>query len=87
LRRQVRLISRSSPVGGERDARPQEQLLDVAARLVIGPDARAEDLVRAIFEDFRRRDRPCSEDDMATLTPAPHELDSFQARAVVRPTV
>ena len=30
----------------------QEQLLDVAARLVIGPDARAEDLVRAIFEDF-----------------------------------
>ena len=30
----------------------QEQLLDVAARLLIGPDARAEDLVRAIFEDF-----------------------------------
>jgi hypothetical protein len=30
----------------------QAQLLDVAARLVIGPDARAEDLVRAIFEDF-----------------------------------
>ena len=30
----------------------QEQLLDVAARLVLGPDARAEDLVRAIFEDF-----------------------------------
>ena len=30
----------------------QEQLLDVAARLVIGPDTRAEDLVRALFEDF-----------------------------------
>ena len=30
----------------------QAHLLDVAARLVIGPAARAEDLVRAIFEDF-----------------------------------
>jgi hypothetical protein len=30
----------------------QAQLLDVAARLVIGPDAGAEDVVRAIFEDF-----------------------------------
>jgi hypothetical protein len=30
----------------------QEELLDVAARLVIGPDAGAEDLVRAIFEDW-----------------------------------
>ena len=29
-----------------------DKLLDVAARLVLGPDARAEDLVRAIFEDF-----------------------------------
>ena len=30
----------------------QEELLDVAARMVIGPDAGAEDLVRAIFEDM-----------------------------------
>lgn len=30
----------------------QEQLLDVVARLVIGPDLRAEDLVRAIFENM-----------------------------------
>jgi hypothetical protein len=30
----------------------QEELLDIAARLVIGPDARAADLVRAIFEDM-----------------------------------
>lgn len=33
-------------------AMTQEQLLDVAARLVLGPDARAEKLVRAIFEDM-----------------------------------
>jgi hypothetical protein len=30
----------------------QKELLDVAARMVIGPDAGAEDLVRAIFEDM-----------------------------------
>ncbi len=30
----------------------QEELLDTVARLVIAPDARAEDLVRAIFEDM-----------------------------------
>lgn len=30
----------------------QEELLDVAARMVIGTDAGAEDLVRAIFEDM-----------------------------------
>ncbi len=30
----------------------QEQLLDLAACLVMGPDARAEDLVRAIYEDM-----------------------------------
>jgi hypothetical protein len=34
------------------DALTQEELLDVAAGLVIGPDARAEDLVRAIFDDM-----------------------------------
>lgn len=33
-------------------AMTQEQLLDVAACLVLGPDARAEELVRAIFEDM-----------------------------------
>jgi hypothetical protein len=33
-------------------AMTQEQLLDVAAGMVIGPDARAEDLVRAIYEDM-----------------------------------
>jgi hypothetical protein len=32
-------------------AMTQEQLLDVAAGMVLGPDARAEDLVRAIYED------------------------------------
>ncbi len=30
----------------------QEQLLDAAAGLVIGSDARAEDLVRAVFHDM-----------------------------------
>jgi hypothetical protein len=30
----------------------QKELLDLAARMVIGPDAGAEDLVRAIFEDW-----------------------------------
>jgi hypothetical protein len=33
-------------------AMTQEQLLEVAAHMVIGPDARAEDLVRAIYEDM-----------------------------------
>jgi hypothetical protein len=33
-------------------AMTQEELLDVAAGLVVGPDARAEDLVRAIYEDL-----------------------------------
>jgi hypothetical protein len=41
------------PAGG-RSARAltQEQALDAAAALAIGPGARAEALVRAIFEDF-----------------------------------
>ena len=30
----------------------QNELLDIAAGLVIGPDARAEALIRAIFEDM-----------------------------------
>lgn len=30
----------------------QRELLDVAARMVMGPDAQAEDLMRAIFDDM-----------------------------------
>ena len=41
------------PAGGRRArALTQEQALDAAAALAIGPGARAEALVRAIFEDF-----------------------------------
>jgi hypothetical protein len=38
--------------GRTANALTQEELLDVVARLVIGGDARAEDLVRAIFDDM-----------------------------------
>jgi hypothetical protein len=38
--------------GRTANALTQEELLDVVARLVIGDDARAEDLVRAIFDDM-----------------------------------
>jgi hypothetical protein len=38
--------------GRTANALTQEELLDVVARLVIGADARAEDLVRAIFDDM-----------------------------------
>jgi hypothetical protein len=37
--------------GRTANALTQEELLDVVARLLIGADARAEDLVRAIFDD------------------------------------
>jgi hypothetical protein len=30
----------------------QEQLLDAAARMCLGPEARAEQLVRAVFDDY-----------------------------------
>ena len=38
--------------GRTAEALTQEQLLDAAAALAIGPDADAETLIRAIFEDF-----------------------------------
>jgi hypothetical protein len=50
----------------------QGQLLDVAARLVIGPDARAEDLVRAIFEDFAAVTARAAK----TVWPRSHQLRS-----------
>jgi hypothetical protein len=43
---------RAAIVWGTATALTQKELLDVAARMVIGSDAVAEDLVRAIFEDM-----------------------------------
>jgi hypothetical protein len=59
-------------IGRTAIALTQEQLLDVAARLVIGPDARAEDLVRAIFEDFAAVTASASK----TVWPRSHQLRS-----------
>jgi hypothetical protein len=65
-------------IGRTAIALTQEQLLDVAARLVLGQDARAEDLVRAIFEDFAAVTArsattvwPCSRQLRSNWTPFP----------------
>jgi hypothetical protein len=42
-------------------AMTQEQLLEVAAQMVIGPDAGAEDVVRAIYEDMAGTTKSASE--------------------------
>jgi hypothetical protein len=53
-------------------AMTQEQLLDVAANLVLGPDARAEELVRAIFEDMAGTTAKASE----TIWPSSLQLQA-----------
>jgi hypothetical protein len=50
----------------------QKELLDVAARMVIGPEAGAEDLVRAIFEDMGGLTERASE----TVWPSSQQLRS-----------
>ncbi len=50
----------------------QQELLDVAARMVIGPDAEAKDLVRAIFEDMA----DVTERALETVRPSSQQLQS-----------